>query len=321
MATNHFIGCDWGSTSFRLRLIERGTRRIVAELSSASGVKSFATVPAPQRASRMAQFFAEQIAGLRVTEGAEPIIITGMASSNVGWCELPYASAPFPLDGSRAKVERIEFPDARSGAREALLVSGVRTDDDVMRGEECALIGAQALHPFARGESVLCLMAGTHPKHVRLRDHTLVSFRTHLTGELFDVLSRESLLSGSVDRAALEASPDEAAFSAGVACARDRGVSGALFQVRARHLSHNTPKAANTWFLSGMLVGAELERVVNDGGDARLLLIGDPVRVALYRTALREIGAAAAADSATTLPLADAIVAGQEQLVERFGRR
>ena len=99
MATNHFIGCDWGSTSFRLRLIERGTRRIVAEQSGASGVKSFATLPAPQRASRMAQFFAEQIAGLRGTEGAEPIIITGMASSNVGWCELPYASAPFPLDG------------------------------------------------------------------------------------------------------------------------------------------------------------------------------------------------------------------------------
>ena len=321
MATDHFIGCDWGSTSFRLRLIERGTRRIVAEQSSASGVKSFSTVPATQRASHMARFFAEQIASLPEIHGAEPIIVTGMASSNVGWRELPYASAPFPLDGSRAKVERIEFPDASGRLREALLVSGVRTDDDVMRGEECALISAQALHPHARGESVFCLMAGTHPKHARLRDHTLVSFRTHLTGELFDVLSRESLLAGSVDRAALQAAPDLAEFSAGVRCARERGVSGALFQTRARHLAHNTSKTANTWFLSGMHVGAELERVVNNIADARLLLIGDSLRVTLYRTALGELGAAAIADSAITLPLADAIVAGHEQLVERLGMR
>ena len=144
--------------------------------------------------------------------------------------------------------------------------------------------------------------------------------RTHLTGELFDLLSRESLLAASVDRAALEAAPELAEFSAGVACARERGVSGALFQVRARHIAQQTSRAANAWYLSGMLVGGELERLVNELRDETLLLIGEPTRVTLYRSALRELGAAAA-ETAVALSLTEAVVAGQERLLEHFGSR
>ena len=270
----------------------------------------------------MSRFFAEQLAAWPQLEPATPIIITGMASSNVGWRELPYATAPFPLDGSEAKWDRVEFSDTNGRAREALLISGVRTPDDVMRGEECALIGAQELRASsAAAQPALCLLAGTHPKHARLRDHVLVSFRTHLTGELFDLLSRESLLAGSIERSALETPPDLAEFSAGVACARERGVSGALFQIRARHLSHNTSRASNAWFLSGILVGGELERISSECNDSELLLIGDPARVTLYRAALRELGANAAAESAIAIPLADAIVAGQERLIELYEQR
>ncbi|MGH7943486.1 MAG: 2-dehydro-3-deoxygalactonokinase, partial [Opitutaceae bacterium] len=303
-----FIGCDWGSTSFRLRVVERGTRRILAGQSSANGVKAFTSVPPAGRAASMSRFFAEQLAACPEVGQTAPIIITGMASSNVGWRELPYASAPFPLDGSQAKWERLEFSDLNGRPREALLVSGVRTADDVMRGEECALIGAPALCPIAAAPLVLCLLAGTHPKHALLRERTLVSFRTHLTGELFDLLSRESLLAGSVGRAALDAPPDLGEVSAGVACFRERGVSGALFQVRSRHLSRNTSRAANAWFLSGILMGGELERIPLLCQGAALLLIGDPLRVTLYRTALRELGAVTAAESAVALPLTEAIV-------------
>ena len=52
--------------------------------------------------------------------------------------------------------------------------------------------------------------------------------------------------------------------------------------------------------------------------ECELLLIGDPLRLTLYRTALSELGAAELAVRATTLPLADAIVAGQERLLEQF---
>lgn len=318
-AARAFIGCDWGSTSFRLRLVETPSRRVLAEQSAPAGVKTFAALPAAERAERMARFLAERLA-LWPEVGVEvPIVVTGMASSNVGWRELPYAAAPFPLDGSRAETARVEFAGTAGRIRRALLCSGVRTEDDVMRGEECALIGAHALHPeLAAGErATLCLLAGTHPKHAVLRDGALRTFRTHLTGELFDVLTRASLLAGSVAREASEAPPDLDEFRAGVACARERGAEAGLFQVRARHLLRQTPPAANTWFLSGVLLGGELSRVEALAPGARLGLIGDPTRIALYRATLAELGIAQRMGEPATVALADAVVAGQETLVRR----
>jgi 2-dehydro-3-deoxygalactonokinase len=182
-STVFFIGCDWGSTSFRLRLVERGTRRISEEVSEPAGVKTFATLSAAERAERMARLLGERVAAWPKA----PLIVTGMASANVGWHELPYATAPFPLDGAGVRTARLPFPAAHGATRSALLVSGVCTEDDVMRGEECALIGACVLRPELARRDGLCLLAGTHPKHARLRDGALVSFATLLTGELFDV--------------------------------------------------------------------------------------------------------------------------------------
>lgn len=314
-----FVGCDWGSTSFRLRLVEFGSRRIVAEQSTANGIKTFAALPAAPRAEAMGHFFAERLSVWPDLPPATPIIITGMASSNVGWQQLPYALAPFPLDGSGCQTGRVTIPLADSRSRDALLVSGVRTDDDIMRGEECVLIGANALHRCGARPAVstLALLAGTHPKHALLRDNTLMSFRTHLTGELFEALASSGLLATSIEREAAGTAPDWDAFRSGVRCSRDRGISGALFQVRARDVLRGTSKAANTWFLSGLLIGAELERVpaILDGGE--LLLIGEPRRVALYREALKELGLTSEGAEPAAIDLAEAVIAGQEVLLSR----
>ena len=305
-----FIGCDWGSTSFRVRLIERGTRRIVAEQSSPEGVKVFAALAADDRARRMGQLLAERIAGWP----AAPIVVTGMASANVGWRELPYARVPFPLDGSGAGTAEVVLPGSESGRRTVLLVSGVSTADDVMRGEECALIGASILHPVLAQSSALCLLAGTHPKHARVADGQLASFTTFLTGELFDVLARTSLLAGSIALAALEAEPAWDAFRAGVAAARERGLSAGLFQVRTRQVLHAIAGEKNVWFLSGLLISAELERITRG---ERLVLIGEPLRLRLYDVALRELGVIEPTEKPTTLYLTDCVVAGQAVLLAR----
>jgi 2-dehydro-3-deoxygalactonokinase len=318
-APHVFLSCDWGSTSFRLRIVELGTRRIIAEQQTADGIKTFATLPPANRASAMASLLAGRPAQWSRISAGVPIVISGMASSNVGWEELPYATAPFPLDGSRCELKTVSFSDSQSIVRKALLVSGVRSADDIMRGEECALIGAHAMQSkLAEPEGpTLTLLAGTHPKHVMNSRGTLVSFRTHLTGELFDALASASLLSASIDRAAAGAAPDLAQFRAGVAAARQHGFSGALFQVRARSILEGVPKAANTWYLSGILVGAELERLASPRPHVRLFLIGDPLRITLYREALRELGLNQKTEETVAVDLAEAVIAGQEVLLRR----
>lgn len=316
-ATAHFIGCDWGTTSFRLRLIEHGTRRIVAEHAEAAGVKLFSTFAPAERVARMAAHLAAQLAPWRDRADDAPVIVSGMAGSSVGWREVPYASAPFPLDGSAASVASLALPAPGGDAPWRItLVGGVRTADDVMRGEETALIGAAALRPdlLAAGDT-LALLAGTHPKHAWLREGRLAEFRTHLTGDLYDALARHSLLAATVRPEAVAADgPVPAAFRAGVAAAKSLGLSAALFQVRARSLLAGADADAGAWFLSGALTGGEIAAVPPG---ARLLLTGEARRVALYRAALAEYLGDAVAAGAASLDLGAAVIAGQEALLAR----
>lgn len=314
-----FVSCDWGSTSFRLRLVEFETRRVLAEQQAANGIKTFAALSSPERASAMSSFLADRLAAWENVATTTPIVISGMASSNVGWAELPYTRTPFPLDGTSAQSKWITFRGAEEKDRRALLISGVRTDDDIMRGEECALLGAHALRPsaFAAGEPTLVLLAGTHPKHATISNGVLISFRTHLTGELFDALSQASLLAASVDRTAAGTAPDFEQFRAGVRTTREHGASAALFQVRARSVLDGVPKAANTWFLSGILVGAELERLAAQSNPPRPLLVGDSLRVRLYREALNELSHPGDTGEPASLDLSEAMIAGQQLLLRR----
>ena len=62
-----------------------------------------------------------------------PVVISGMASSTIGLRELPYKPLPFAADGSDLVAEilapTVDFKHA------TLLISGVSSTDDVMRGE------------------------------------------------------------------------------------------------------------------------------------------------------------------------------------------
>lgn len=316
-----FLGCDWGTTSFRLRLIECGSRRVLAERAETAGIRQFAGLAPAERADRMAALLAERIAQWPEVEPEVPCVVTGMASATVGWCELPYAEVPFPLDGGDAVVRALALPAQGGRLRPVLLVSGVRTADDIMRGEESALVGVHALAASLVGgpEPVLCLLAGTHPKHAWIRHGRLESFRTHLTGELFDVLSRESLLAASVRHPESKAEPVWDEFHAGVRCAQTLGLSAALFQVRTRQVLGGAKPERNIWFLSGILVGDELNGVARDHGDSALCLVGEAPRVSLYRAALKLLAPTRQAGRVREISLTEAIVAGQEQLLQRHG--
>ena len=63
-----------------------------------------------------------------------PMIISGMASSTIGIAELPYGNIPFAITGDSLHVMKI--PADEKCTHEILLVSGLKTINDVMRGEK-----------------------------------------------------------------------------------------------------------------------------------------------------------------------------------------
>ena len=73
----------------------------------------------------------------------------------------------------------------------------VRQDNpaDVMRGEETQIRGFLSI--FSNFDGIICLL-GTHTKWVHVSAGEVISFRTFMSGELFDLLSKYSVLKHSV---------------------------------------------------------------------------------------------------------------------------
>jgi 2-dehydro-3-deoxygalactonokinase len=293
------VNCDWGTSRLRLRTVRLDRWQVTAEFRSLDGVASLAESYAP--ADRPRAYRSLLLEGLRplITDqpellAAAPILISGMASSSIGWHELPYAGVPLPVDGSGLTWHDLEPLESTLGLHRVVLVSGACSDVDVMRGEETELVGLFTL-PQAQGlaDSTLVIKPGTHSKHLLVRDGRLVSFQTFMTGELFDVLARHSILQHSVSKPDAEhAVADDAALRAGVRATSALPLGAALFRVRTRQLLDHALPGENREFLSGVLLGAELGYLTASHDQTPLVLCASMPLFVPYRAALEELGLA-----------------------------
>jgi 2-dehydro-3-deoxygalactonokinase len=309
----HFLSCDWGTTSLRLALIDASTLAARAQVDSSQGIAAmFSTWRAaglgPE--ARWGYYYGairQQIAALEKKLEAPlaevPLVVSGMASSSMGMVELPYKVAPFATDGSDLGVRT--FKAGGGLDREVALVSGVRTDNDVMRGEEVQLVGAVAAiaadaaqaadaddAPAAddgevSGERVF-ILPGTHSKHIVVSGNRATSFQTFMTGEFFSFLARSSVLAEMVEADAAWGG-DTAAFDEGVREGASENLLHACFRVRVRGLQRTATRAQNSHYLSGLLIGSELGRF-RDHAFAELVIVAAPGFSARYRQALETLG-------------------------------
>ena len=197
MKENNFLSVDWGTSNLRLRLVEVKTLSVLEEVKSSQGiVKTFElwNKSGGDREEFYLKFLKSQLDKFTIPiSGTVKIIISGMSSSSIGIKELPYASLPFDYSGSTLHVERISnegFP------LKVLLISGVRSERDVMRGEEVQVLGLiQDLK--ITGFSTL-VFPGTHSKHIVCNDGKVRDFKTYMTGEMFHVISEYTILKNSI---------------------------------------------------------------------------------------------------------------------------
>jgi 2-dehydro-3-deoxygalactonokinase len=272
-----FISCDWGTSNFRLRL--RGTgAEDEAGVRSDEGVAKLAASSAPGQ-ERAALFQATLKRGLTRLGAASglPVLISGMASASIGWKELPYARLPFPLDGSAAVWEQLQ-PGV-------YLISGLRSDEDVMRGEETQALGVAAGLRENLPAHALFVLPGTHSKHMEIESGCVVAFRTYMVGELFELLTRHSVLRHSTDPSA---ATDDAAFVDGVMESQRTPMLAGLFRVRTRQVLEGHGAAANTSFLSGLLIGTELAMLRHT--ETPVIVAADAPMQRWYAMAARAMG-------------------------------
>jgi 2-dehydro-3-deoxygalactonokinase len=236
-----WIAVDWGTSNLRVWAMDAGG--ILAEAQSDDGMGKLSR---DGFEAALLRLIAPWL-GDRVT----PVVACGMVGSRQGWHEAPYRAVPCtPLD----RAALVTVPTADSRIR-MMIAPGLKqaTPADVMRGEETQIAGALALHPAFDG--VLCL-PGTHAKWAQISAGEVVSFQTFMTGEMFALLSTQSVLRHGMQGDGW----DDAAFDAALsdALSRPEKIAARLFGLRAEGLIAGlTPQAAKSR-LSGLLIGIEL---------------------------------------------------------------
>lgn len=296
------IALDWGTSSLRAFLMGAGG----AVLARREGGPGITALPRPGPEGFADIFAAECGAWLARWPGL-PVVAGGMVGSAQGWREAPYVECPADLASLAQGAVAVEAPGARILiAPGVLLPAHGQAAPDVMRGEEIQLAGALAGHPALRGAARF-VMPGTHSKWVSLRDGRITGFATYMTGELFAVLRRHSLLGRLMPETAAPPDQAEAGFARGLRMARDSGpgdLPHQIFAARSLGLTGQLPPAALADFLSGLLIGHELvsglARAAGEG--ETLALIGEAALCARYAAALRDFGAPPALLLGNTAP-------------------
>jgi 2-dehydro-3-deoxygalactonokinase len=288
--THGFIAVDWGTTNRRAFLVQENGHH-TEEFEDGSGILSV----------RRGQFEGA-IEQLRERLGDLPMLLAGMIGSNRGWIEAPYVPCP-------AQMEDLARGLVIAGNGRAAIVPGVSFSNgrsDVMRGEEVQLLGAVSSGKIPE-DCVVC-HPGTHNKWVQMRGGRIESFRTVMTGEIFNLLRGRSILSDLLRGRASEGE----AFGDGVR----RGLSGPgiaadLFEVRARFLLGRLDPASATSLVSGLLIGHDIRVGLAENPGSQIIVMGGPNLTSLYRAALGEAGV-----EAKEVDGQEAFIAGARKIVE-----
>lgn len=293
-----FISCDWGTSSFRVRLVNTADLQVVEEIKSQLGVAAAykAFIETGQTSPVEREKYFKKILSEGIQELGEKanedlsglmVICSGMVSSSIGMREIAFTDLPFDVSGRNLLMDYIGASDKFS--HPLLILSGVKSEFDVMRGEETQLVGIiqQVKHFSGSG---LFILPGTHSKHILVEDHHVIGFTTYMTGEFFDVLSNYSVLKSSLTPDNdLSLSTNRDSFLQGVEDSGNSSLLALAFKVRINGLMKFKSLTENYHYLSGLLIGTEL-RMLEKSPPAPLFLCSTSNVFYQYKLTLESLG-------------------------------
>ena len=243
--TSYWLAADWGTSYLRVWVIDKsGT--VIERFKANCGMAHICS-------DQYEKEFLKLVEPLLSENELTKVICCGMSGSKQGWCETLYLQVPCkPHSVDHAR--RVKTMDARI---QVYILPGIKqiSPPDVMRGEETQIKGFLSLNKDFDG--IICL-PGTHTKWVHVSAGELVSFQTFMTGEIFSLLSKQSVLKHNMNYDSWDS--DIFLSSVGDSISQPAVFSSALFSMRAKSLvSTGANKFAQNFSrLSGLLIGMEL---------------------------------------------------------------
>lgn len=271
-----WIAVDWGTSGLRAwAMSAQGT-----PLAEARSDQGMGALTPPDFEPALLHLITDWIVG------PTDVIACGMVGARQGWIEAPYRPVPCaPLNGPLMRAPAAD-PRLRVWIAPGLSQA---TPPDVMRGEETQIAGFLA--QYSNWDGVICL-PGTHTKWAHLSAGEVVSFQSFMSGELFALLTQQSVLRHAMP--ADNSAWDEAGFAEGLSDAQSRPerLAAQLFSLRAAGLLTDQSAGTARARLSGLLIGAELSAARPYWLGQEVAILGDAGLSALYQAALSTQGVA-----------------------------
>ena len=282
----NWIAVDWGTSNLRAGAM--GADGVLAEAASDDGMGKLARDQFEPALLRLISPW--------LGAGETTVIACGMVGARQGWHEAPYRAVPAP-PVAPGDLATVPTQDPRLAMQ---IVPGLQQSRpaDVMRGEETQIAGALSL--LTDFDGVICL-PGTHSKWAHISAGEVVSFQTCMTGEMFALLSTQSVLRHGMAGGGW----DDAAFDEGLseAISRPEKIAARLFTLRAEGLLQGLTADAARARLSGLLIGIELAAARPYWLGQDVVLVGAQGLTANYARALAAQGLTARTLDATACTL------------------
>ncbi|MGK6312256.1 2-dehydro-3-deoxygalactonokinase [Neorhizobium sp. DT-125] len=272
-----YIAIEWTSAAFHALLLD--DEKVFGEKKSDRGTAKIAN-GAFEAALR------EELGDW--VEKAEKILFSGMITSRNGWIESPFA--PVPAGPGDLAVQAVTHRAA--GLPPLIFLPGIAQTTplpDVMRGEEMSLFGLKKTDG-------LFVLPGPHAKWVAMADGRITAVTTYMSGEILNLLKKDSLVSRLIPLA-YEERPE--AFRRGVLTAYEQGtlpgrILARIFSARSLVLFDRLAPEEIADYLAGLMIGAEVCEAVGADKPKKIDIVGHTALAERYKSALELFGVSAA---------------------------
>lgn len=263
-----WIAIDWGTTNFRAWFIKND--KVLKEINKPHGIKNI-----PNK--NFEDILIKNIKIPKKNNRKIKIISCGMIGSKQGWLNTGYKKNLNLTKNNLVKVK------TKNKNIDFYIVKGLSQKQpyDVIRGEETQILGY--LESDKKFSGFICL-PGTHSKWIKITAGKLTNFKTYMTGELFEIISRNSILKHSIT----EKNINTSIFKKSVIISQKKNFNPFhfLFEFRSRTLLTKKkyyPKSE----LLGFLIGNEIKSNIDNIKNSRVIIIGSSYNSKLYSKALQ----------------------------------
>lgn len=267
-----YLIIDWGTSNFRIFLIGKNGD-LLNKMETSMGLLQ---VESGNFATALENFLTSWLPNYQNL----PIFMAGMVGSANGWFTVDYVETQTDMHKLSNNAFNFKLP---WGAAATIIAGLLHRDNktntqDVMRGEEVQVFG---LMNECNATNLKVILPGTHSKHVNVKDGKITAFSTYMTGELFSIISQNSILGKNLPHQEF----DPTTFNLGVLAGQTTQLTQALFQVRTQKLFNRISEVHIESYLSGILIGNELQNVTKQA----VYLIGNPTLCHKYQLACNEL--------------------------------